>query len=100
MIASSRLRRVERFARAEYERYYRDRPTPAELADAIQKLFEQARACEDRGDFDNEIVRRAEQLGELYAVARQWKDEADAAAIRSAHRGDRRTDRDGAHDDS
>ena len=99
MIASSRLRNVERVAKAEYDRYYRDRPTSAELAASMRELYEQAKACEARGDLDNEIVRRADRMGELIGIARRRKEEAEAATRRSSVRGNGRSNRDGAPND-
>ena len=87
MIAKARLGKVERIARAEHERLEAETLTDRERVGRILEIIEQAKVLRAQGDYDNEIVRRADQLasflgGNIEKLMNQAAADKAAKAVR------------------
>ena len=84
MIASSRLRRVERVAKVECERFEESawtsgHPTPRMLAERLCEMQQEADECRLAGDFDADVIHRLAGIAKLFEIVRQRIRDAKAA---------------------
>ena len=79
MIAKGRLGKLERFARAEHERLEAKNQDRIERMREILEIIDQAKVLRANGDFDNDIVRRADQAEPILAgIIERLKNQAAA----------------------
>ena len=77
MIAKGRLGKLERFARAEHERLEAKNQDRIERMREILEVIDQAKVLRANGDFDNDIVRRADQAEPILAgIIERLKNQA------------------------
>ena len=88
MIAKGRLGKLERFARAEHERLEAKNQDRIERIWEFLEIIDQAKVLRAKGDFDSDIVRRADQAEPILAgIIERLKNQAAVdKAAKAVHR--------------